>query len=108
MLSQTLHLKNVNSGIIKAKEVGAKCVVALGGGSAIDCAKSVAVCLKKNISAEDLVKLPFVMEALPIIAIPTTAGTASEVTAGAVLSDSITGTKLVVGGPGNASQNSYS
>lgn len=70
-------------------------VVALGGGSAMDCAKAAANISQGPHSAAaclaDLSLLP--ATSLPVVALPTTAGTASEVTRVAVLSDHATGVK---------------
>lgn len=90
---------NVDHCLEKAKQIGAKCIVALGGGSSIDTGKSVCVALANQCKAADLGKLNAV-KTTPLIAMPTTAGTGSEVTAGAVLSDPITGQKSVLSGIG--------
>lgn len=60
-------------------------VVALGGGSAMDAAKGVAFLLKSRARLEESFAPNEVGEALPIVAIPTTCGTGSEVTRYAVL-----------------------
>lgn len=60
-------------------------IVALGGGSAMDAAKSIAFLLKSNARLEDNFAPKEVEEALPIIAVPTTCGTGSEVTKYAVV-----------------------
>ncbi|MFC0186775.1 iron-containing alcohol dehydrogenase [Fictibacillus aquaticus] len=63
-------------------------VIAVGGGSAIDIAKSVSVYVKHLGNIEDLFESNAVLEkGVPVIAIPTTAGTGSEVTNIAILSD---------------------
>ena len=66
-----------------------KCLIALGGGSAMDCAKAVGACIarpKKNLN--QLKGVLRVLRKIPIlIAIPTTAGTGSEVTLAAVITD---------------------
>ncbi len=72
-------------------------VIGLGGGSAMDTAKGIAVLatnpggLRRYFGSEKLKKSP-----LPILAIPTTAGTGSEVTKYAVITDWEAGTKKVV------------
>ena len=76
---------------------GAACIVALGGGSPMDVAKSVAVLARYGGSITDYEgahKVPGPVE--PIIAIPTTAGTGSEVTAFAVITDTVRNYKLTV------------
>jgi len=60
-------------------------IVALGGGSAMDAAKSIAFLLKNNARLEDNFAPKEVEEALPVIAIPSTCGTGSEVTKYAVI-----------------------
>jgi alcohol dehydrogenase len=76
-----------------ARKEGYSFVIGLGGGSAIDAAKAVAILAVNDTSIMEYLpggKNPFmegVAPALPIIAIPTTAGTGSEVTHIAVISD---------------------
>jgi alcohol dehydrogenase len=74
---------------------GCDAVVALGGGSVIDLGKVVSVLLKyggdiKSYYGQE--KIPG--ETLPVMAVPTTAGTGSEVSAGAILTDSTANTKI--------------
>jgi len=75
-------------------------LVALGGGSSMDTAKAVAV-LAENGGLMRKYKVPATVESgLPVIAIPTTAGTGSEATRVAVISDSYTGEKMLCMGLG--------
>lgn len=70
------------------KESGATSIIALGGGSSMDVAKAIGVLATyggKITDYEGLYKVPGPI--VPIIAIPTTAGTGSEVTASAVVTD---------------------
>jgi alcohol dehydrogenase len=81
----------VNDGIAMLKKAGCEAVLAFGGGSSIDCAKVIALGSANNCAAEDCIgpnkcKKP----ALPFFAIPTTAGTGSEGTCIAVISDNTT------------------
>lgn len=76
------------------------CVVALGGGSSLDTAKAVAVLAVHGGSMRDY-KVPYqVNSGLPIVAIPTTAGTGSEATRVAVITDTETQEKMLCMGLG--------
>lgn len=76
-------------------------VVALGGGSVLDCAKAAAVFAKGTLPSatymDDISKLPTTR--LPFIAVPTTAGTGSEISSVTVLSDHVKGVKKPLAGP---------
>ena len=80
---------DVEAGFKTYKENGCKSIVALGGGSRIDCAKGIAakaVHPKKTVSQlQGLLKVHWPIP--PFVAIPTTAGTGSEVTPFAVITD---------------------
>jgi len=75
--------------IVKFAEKGKyDCIVGFGGGSAIDVAKMVAVLVGSGAKVEDFVGVDQVpKKGLPIIAVPTTAGTGSEVTAIAIFAN---------------------
>ena len=78
----------VNEAAALYKECGATCLVALGGGSPMDVSKAVGILAVhggKIADYEGAHKVPGPIA--PIIAIPTTAGTGSEVTASAVITD---------------------
>lgn len=92
-------LQNVAEAAKKASAAGADCLIAFGGGSAMDCAKAAAVVLADKCRAEELLAGHRIRHALPVIAVPTTAGTGSEVTAGAVLSDKEKGCKAAIFSP---------
>ena len=82
------------------KESGATAILALGGGSPMDVAKAAGVVAKFGGSITDyegVGKVPDIID--PIIAIPTTAGTGSEVTVAAVITDEARNYKLSVLGP---------
>lgn len=75
-------------------------VVGFGGGSAIDSAKAIAV-LAKHGGPLSRFKVPAIAPAgLPVVAIPTTAGTGSEVTRVAIVTDSSTDEKMLIMGAG--------
>lgn len=83
---------NVMEGAALARQAGCDFLVALGGGSAIDAAKAMAVMAVNDGDCWDYVRdgsgkgLPLKHKPLPLIAIPTTAGTGSEADAGCVIS----------------------
>lgn len=79
-----------------ARSIGADFVVALGGGSVMDCAKVVAALAANGGTAAGYMSDPksIPARALPLTAIPTTSGTGSEVTPVAVISDHAKGLKL--------------
>ena len=81
-----LHI--VNQGAKLGRELGADCLVSAGGGSAIDTAKGMAILLKEGGKLQDYVGLQLLTRPqTPHIVIPTTAGTGSEVSYGAVIED---------------------
>lgn len=92
-------IQNVDTCAAAAKNADVDCILALGGGSAMDCGKAVAASIACNLDGAALLAGGRIDKALPIIAIPTTAGTGSEVTAGAVLSDKIRGVKGAIFSP---------
>ena len=76
------------------------CVVGLGGGSSLDTAKAVAVLAGRDGVMRDY-KVPFCIDSgLPIVALPTTAGTGSEATRVAVITDTETQEKMLCMGLG--------
>lgn len=80
--------KNVHDGAAYARSNGNDCIIAIGGGSPIDCAKGIAVMATHAGIIQDyrgVEKIPG--KTLPIISIPTTAGTGSEVTFSSVITD---------------------
>jgi len=72
-------------------------VLAVGGGSSIDAAKVIALAASNHKTPQQLIGiLKGKQPSLPLFVVPTTAGTGSEVTAGAVISDAITHQKNLV------------
>jgi alcohol dehydrogenase len=89
-----------DAGAARAKEFGTDLVVAIGGGSPIDQAKAIAMLVTNGGVALDWqMKRPFEVDPLPQIAIPTTAGTGSEVTRVSVVTDTGRMFKMTMGDP---------
>ena len=90
--------KNVWDGLRACKEAQADVLVAVGGGSSIDTAKAIGI-IMTNPDKEDIVSLEGAVDtknkSLPIIALPTTAGTAAEVTINYVITDEDREVKMV-------------
>ena len=91
-------IENVKAGVKMFRESGADCIVAIGGGSSIDTAKAVGIIIT-NPEFEDVRSLegvaPTKNKCVPIIAVPTTAGTAAEVTINYVITDAEKNRKMV-------------
>lgn len=91
-------VKNVKAGVEAFNLSGADFIIAIGGGSSIDTAKGVAI-VANNPEFADVVSLEgtaaTASKCVPIIALPTTAGTAAEVTINYVIIDEETGRKMV-------------
>ena len=83
-------IENVQAGVAAFKASGADCIVAVGGGSAMDTAKGIGI-IATNPEFADVVSLegvaPTTKHAVFTIAVPTTAGTAAEVTINYVITD---------------------
>jgi len=83
-------IENVQNGVEAFKACGADCIVAIGGGSAMDTAKAIGIVIT-NPEFADIRSLegvaPTKNPCVPIIAVPTTAGTAAEVTINYVITD---------------------
>ena len=90
-------IKNVLDGVKACKKFKADVIVAVGGGSAIDTAKGVSILMTNP--DRDLVSLNglsnTVNRGMPLIALPTTAGTAAEVTINYVITDEKRKVKMV-------------
>lgn len=89
--------KVVEAGLKHYRAENCDSVLAIGGGSSIDAAKVIALAASNNVKPRQLVGiLKAKKPSAPFFAIPTTAGTGSEATIGAVISDSITHKKELV------------
>ncbi|SDU15230.1 Alcohol dehydrogenase, class IV [Pseudomonas pohangensis] len=93
----------VMAGVDKLKAFKADAVLAVGGGSSIDCAKAILMCHANNAHPSTLTGIWLYArprkKILPFFAIPTTAGTGSEVTIAAVVSDKVAQMKYAMVDP---------
>ena len=91
-------IENVQTGVDAFKKSGADCIVAIGGGSSMDTAKAIGIVIE-NPEFADVRSLegvaPTKNKCVPIIAVPTTAGTAAEVTINYVITDTEKNRKMV-------------
>lgn len=98
-------VENVNAGAEKARTSSSDFLVALGGGSVMDCAKAIALMATNDGELWDYVPIgsgkgkPVAVKPLPIIAITTTAGTGSETDNSGVITKEDTFEKAFVGDP---------
>ena len=92
---------NAEDGARAARKAGADCLVAVGGGSPIDCAKAIGVLLAHN--AEYIKpyegKTAATLQGPPLITVPTTSGTGSEITFSSVITDTKNKYKMTIKSP---------
>jgi alcohol dehydrogenase class IV len=89
--------RNVEDGLAQYRSHAADAVVALGGGSPIDCAKAIAALTANPAPLAQYAGLHKVPRAgAPLVAVPTTAGTGSEVTKVAVITDTARDVKMMI------------
>ena len=99
------QLDNVNEGAAMAREYGCDLIVGLGGGSAMDCAKAIALAAVNEGDFWDYAGgktgkgKPFAEKPLPVVAITTTAGTGSEIDPWFVITKTETHEKAGMGYP---------
>ena len=91
-------IENVQNGVAAFKASGADYIIAIGGGSSMDTAKAIGIIIE-NPEFADVVSLeavaPTTKTSVPISAVPTTAGTAAEVTINYVITDAAKNRKMV-------------
>ena len=89
----------IELGVARVAAGGYDCLVALGGGSPIDTAKAISVLAANGGRMRDYkVPNPIPKGGLPLLAIPTTAGTGSEVTRFTIITDTETDEKMLIAG----------
>jgi len=90
----------IEAGLALAREQGSDAILAVGGGSPMDAAKVIAACATNDKTIAELVgNFKVKKPPLPIYAVPTTAGTGSEVTIAAVVTDTVAQQKTPVVDP---------
>ena len=91
-------VENVQTGVQAFKDAGTDYLIAIGGGSSMDTAKAIGIIIN-NPEFADVISLegvaPTKQPSVPIIAVPTTAGTAAEVTINYVITDTSKNRKMV-------------
>ncbi|MDZ4164011.1 MAG: iron-containing alcohol dehydrogenase [Smithellaceae bacterium] len=93
-------LEHVAGGLQVLREEGCDLVIAVGGGSPIDAAKAIAVMAVNQGKLQDYLGLGKIPKAgLPLIAVPTTAGTGSEATIFTIITDQDRNVKMPIGSP---------
>ncbi len=99
-ISQNPRDIEVEAGLATAKENDCDVLIAVGGGSAIDCAKAIGTLMTNGGRVQDFEGLgKLTRPSTPMIAIPTTHGTGSEVTFWYVISDAAEKRKIDAGSP---------
>ncbi|WP_299562420.1 iron-containing alcohol dehydrogenase family protein [uncultured Mycolicibacterium sp.] len=94
-------IEMVDTATAEMADAGVEAVVALGGGSVIDTAKAARLCHQQGLTFGQFLdsERRFPVPAVPLIAVPTTAGTGSEVSGGSVVSDPAVGRKAGIAHP---------
>ena len=92
-------VESVQEGARIARDMRADLVVAIGGGSPMDAAKAVAMLARQGVQEGDVFAHKITDDVLPMIHVPTTAGTGSEVTPYAILTNDEKQTKTSISSP---------
>ena len=98
------YLEDITRGVDAARDAACDVVVAVGGGSVLDTAKAIAALAANGGALLDYLEVvgagrPLAVPSLPVIAVPTTAGTGSEVTRNAVIASREHGVKASLRSP---------
>lgn len=94
-------VSSIQAGVEKARDGNYDCIIAIGGGSPIDSAKAMSILARHGGEMKDY-KFPRIVteQGLPVVAVPTTAGTGSEVTRVTIITDEKTDEKMLCMGIG--------
>jgi alcohol dehydrogenase len=97
-LQENPSTENVDAGVVVAKDFRPDAIVAIGGGSSMDCAKGINFVYSCGGRMQDYWGVgKATTDMLPMIAVPTTAGTGSETQSFALISDAETNVKMACG-----------
>ncbi len=97
MANPTIELAYEGARLAKNEDVDF--IIAIGGGSPMDAAKAISLLAVKDIKEDDLFTAPITSPVLPMVFIPTTAGTGSEVTQYSILTNDKLETKSTIASP---------
>ena len=89
----------VREALAALDECGADFIIAIGGGSALDTGKAVSILSRQNGTDDEIFRKAYTDDTMPLICIPTTSGTGSEVTPYAMIIDEKKGTKNNLNSP---------
>ena len=91
----------INEGLNSYLENGCDYMIAMGGGSPIDSMKAIAMSAKlgKGVNLNTMMGKSFTDNVVPMVAIPTTAGTGSETTQFTIITDTVNSVKMLLKGP---------
>lgn len=90
----------VNEGIKLFREYGANIILAVGGGTPIDTAKAISIMATNRGSIEDYIGANKIQTpSIPLVAVPATAGTGSEVTIFTIITNNKTSVKMLIASP---------
>lgn len=92
-------IANVREGAAFAKENQVDFVIGIGGGSPMDASKAIALLACQDLSDDTLFTGPFTQDILPLVLLPTTAGTGSEVTQYSILTNDRAQSKTSIANP---------
>ena len=98
-IGENPELEIVHKGAAELREHNCDFVIGIGGGSPIDAAKAISVIAANDLTGREIYDPEKIKKALPIIAIPTTSGTGTEVTPFSVISDQQIQKKAGFGNP---------
>ena len=83
-------LEQIDKILVSVQNKKIDCIIAVGGGSVIDAAKVIALALSANITAKAVLTVDISkVEPICLVAVPTTSGTGSEVSKGAIVTDTV-------------------